>query len=57
VITPERFATGMTFDEYVRYVGTPENLACEAGWWQGPQRRDLSGLLRAWCARVQLSGA
>ena len=47
----------MTFDEYVRYVGTPENLAREAGWWLGPQRRDFSGLLRAWYARVQLSGA
>jgi len=57
VITPERFATGMTFDEYVRYVGTPANLAREAGWWLGPQRRDFSGLLRAWYARVQLSGA
>jgi hypothetical protein len=57
VITPERFATGMTFDEYVTYVGTPENLAREAGWWLGPQRRDFSGLLLAWYARVQLSGA
>jgi Thioredoxin len=56
VITPERFATGMTFDEYVRYVGTPENLAREAGWWLGAQRQDFSGLLRAWYARMQLSG-
>jgi len=32
VITAERFAMGMTFDEYVTYVGTPENLAREAGW-------------------------
>jgi len=47
VITPERFAMGMTFDEYVTYVGTPENLAREAGWWLGTQRRDFSGLLRA----------
>jgi len=57
VITRERFATGMTFDEYVTYVGTPENLAREAGWWLGPQRRDFSGLLRAWYARMQLTGA
>jgi hypothetical protein len=55
VIIPDRFATGMTFDEYVRYVGTPENLAREAGWWLGPHREDFSGFLRAWYARVQLS--
>jgi hypothetical protein len=57
VITRERFATGMTFDEYVRYVGTPENLAREAGWWLGPQRRDFSGMLRGWYTRMQLTGA
>jgi hypothetical protein len=56
-VTPERFAQGMTFDEYVAYVGTPENLAREAGWWKGPERQDFSGLLRAWYARVQLTGA
>jgi hypothetical protein len=56
VITPERFAAGMTFDQYVTYVGTPENLAREAGWWLGTQRQDFSGLLRAWYTRVQLSG-
>jgi hypothetical protein len=26
-VTPERFAKGMTFDEYVRFTGSPENLA------------------------------
>jgi Thioredoxin len=55
VITAERFATGMTFDEYVRYAGSPENLAREAGWWLGPQRHDFSGFLRAWYTRTQLS--
>ena len=30
VVTPERFAKGRTFDEYVKYVGSPENLAREA---------------------------
>ncbi|HMH49387.1 MAG TPA: thioredoxin family protein [Candidatus Acidoferrum sp.] len=25
-MTPERFAQGMTFDEYVKFVGSPENL-------------------------------
>lgn len=40
VVTPERFATGMTFDHYMDYIGTPENLAREAGWWRGPERMD-----------------
>ena len=43
VVTPERYAAGMTFDEYVRYVGTPENLAREGS--SGP-RVDYSGFLR-----------
>ena len=30
VVTPERFARGMTFDDYVKYTGSPENLAREA---------------------------
>ena len=30
VVTPERFAKGMTFDEYVKYTGSAENLAREA---------------------------
>jgi len=44
----------MTFDQYVAYAGTPENLAREAGWWLGRQRRDFSGLLRDWYARARL---
>jgi Thioredoxin len=28
-VTPERFAKGMTFDEYVRFIGSRENLARE----------------------------
>jgi ParE-like toxin of type II ParDE toxin-antitoxin system len=35
VVTPERFAQGMTFEEYMRYIGSPENLPREAGWWRG----------------------
>src|SRR4029453_19593721 len=46
VVTGERVAQGMTFDEYVRYTATPENLAREAGWWLGRERKDLSGILR-----------
>src|SRR5687767_6457755 len=28
-MTPERFAKGMTFDEYVTFIGSPENLSRE----------------------------
>jgi thioredoxin family protein len=28
-MTPERFARGMTFDEYVKFIGSPENLGRE----------------------------
>jgi len=28
-MTPERFAKGMTFDDYVRFIGSPENLGRE----------------------------
>jgi Thioredoxin len=45
VVTPERFAKGMTFDDYVRFVATPQNLAREGS--MGSQRRDQSGFLRA----------
>jgi thiol-disulfide isomerase/thioredoxin len=45
VVTPERFARGMTFDEYVRYTASPANLARESS--QGTPRRDWSGHLRA----------
>jgi hypothetical protein len=46
IVTAERFAQGMTFDQYVAYTGTAENLAREAGWWLGTRRHDFSGLLR-----------
>ena len=57
VVTAERFVTGLTFDDYVRYAGSPENLQREAGWWLGPVRQDLSGLLRTWYERNRLSEA
>jgi hypothetical protein len=41
VVTPERFARGMTIAHYLDFIGTPENLAREAGWWLGPQRHDF----------------
>jgi hypothetical protein len=43
VITAARFARGMTFDEYVAYMGSPENLRREAG--SGP-RQDYSAFFR-----------
>ena len=43
MITAERFAQGMTFAEYVAFIGTPENLQREAT--LGP-RQDYSGFFR-----------
>jgi hypothetical protein len=42
VVTPERFASGMTFEQYLRYVASPENLRRE-GAGSGEPRRDWSG--------------
>src|SRR5262245_59052339 len=60
-VTPERFAKGLTFDEYVRYAGSAENLAREAfgGYFpdagsMGAPRRDNSAVLRARHARARL---
>ncbi len=43
IVTAERFAQGMTFDEYLRYIASPENLAREAG---AAPRTDQSGVMR-----------
>jgi hypothetical protein len=53
VVTPERFASGMTFDEYVAYIGTPENLAREAS--GGGVRRDLSAWFRDAYEKTELT--
>ena len=62
VVTPERFAKGMTFDEYVKYAGSPENLAREAfggyfpdGGSSGAPRKDNSAVFRERYARARLS--
>ena len=55
VVTPERFASGMTFDQYVAYVGSPENLKREGS--GGAPRRDWSGYLRKRYEKVRLSDA
>jgi hypothetical protein len=62
VVTPERFAKGRTFDEYLKYVGSPENLAREAfgsyfpdGGSIAAPRKDNSGVFRERYARARLS--
>src|SRR5499425_3866143 len=62
VVTPERFAKGLTFDEYVKWTGSPENLAREAfgsyyadGGSIGATRRDNSAVFRERHARARLS--
>jgi hypothetical protein len=60
-VTPERFATGMTFDEYVKYAGSAENMAREgfgsyfpdAGS-RGAPRKDNSPVFRERYARARL---
>ena len=44
MVTAARFAQGMTFEDYVKFVGTPENLAREGSF--NRPRRDYSGFLR-----------
>jgi hypothetical protein len=47
VVTPERYAQGMSFEEYVAYIGSAQNLAREAsGTIPGP-RRDYSAVFRS----------
>ena len=63
MITAERFAKGMTFDDYVKYTGSPENLAREAfggtylpnhGSTAGP-RKDNSAIFRERYAKARLT--
>ena len=54
VVTPERYAKGMTFDEYVKFVATADNLKREGS--LGP-RRDWSGFLRESYDRARLTDA
>lgn len=62
VVTPQRFAQGMTFDEYLRYTGSAENLAREAfgGYFAdagslGAPRKNNSAVFRERYARARLS--
>ncbi len=55
VVTPERFTSGMTFEQYLAYIGTPENLARQGA--MGAPRRDWSAHVRAWYEATRLSDA
>jgi thiol-disulfide isomerase/thioredoxin len=55
VVTAQRFASGMTFDEYAAYVGTRENLEREGS--MGAQRRDWSAFLRTAYESARLNDA
>jgi hypothetical protein len=57
-MTPERFAKGMTFDEYVKFTGSPENLGREGfdirRFSLVRPRVDWSGFLRERYAKARL---
>ncbi|HUM16112.1 MAG TPA: thioredoxin family protein [Candidatus Nitrosotalea sp.] len=62
VVTAERFGKGMTFEQYAKYAGSPENLAREAfgsyypdGGAIGAARKDNSAVLRDRYARARLA--
>jgi thioredoxin family protein len=55
VVTAERFARGLTFDEYVAYTATPENLAREAS--PGGAGRRFSEFLRKVYEDIRLTDA
>jgi hypothetical protein len=62
-VTPERFAKGRTFEQYVAYTGSAENLAREGfgGYFPdsgsfGAPRKDNSGVFRDRYANVRLTG-
>ena len=60
-MTPERFAQGMTFDEYVAFVGSPKNLARQGfdirRFSHVQPRLDWSGFLRDRYAKARLTDA
>ncbi len=58
-MTPERFAKGLSFDDYLAFIGTPENLAREGfdvrRFSLTRPRIDWSGYLRERYARARLT--
>ena len=55
MVSAERFAKGMRFDEYVKFVGTPENLKREGSF--NMPRKDYSEFLRKAFETTQLTDA
>jgi hypothetical protein len=62
VVTAARFAQGRTFEDYLKYIATPENLAREAfgsyfpdAGSKGAPRKDNSGVIRERYQRTRLS--
>jgi thioredoxin family protein len=55
MVSPDRFAKGMTFEQYVAYVGTPQNLEREGSF--NRPRKDYSGFLRKAYDSTQLTDA
>ena len=55
VVTPERFASGMTFEQYLAFIGTPDNLAREGS--PSGLRRDQTAAMRAWYEANRLTDA
>lgn len=54
-LTSERFARGMTFEQYLDFIASPDNLRREGS--GGAPRRDVSGLLRGRYQRARLTDA
>ncbi len=55
MVTAERFAQGMTFDQYVKFVGTPENLKREGSF--SMPRKDYSDFLHKAFEAARLTDA
>jgi hypothetical protein len=55
MVSPERFAQGMTFDQYVKFVGTPDNLKREGAF--NMPRKDYGDFLRKAFESTRLSDA
>jgi hypothetical protein len=55
MVTRERFAQGMTFDEYVKFVSTPENLKREGSF--NMPRKDYGDFLRKAFEAARLTDA
>jgi len=55
VVTPARFAAGMTFEQYLAFIGSPANLEREGS--GGAARRDMTAQMRQWYDACRLSEA